>query len=520
MKKIFTTLVAALMLSAHVFAVSSKDVCGQFSGTLYIDWDEYPGRSVYLLPGAVENSVTFVLPDFTFGAGKLGNIVLPNIQVNADGTLNLEPSTLYLDSIDLRASIRMLNNYEEGDETFNSVVSATQAEITLEIAEPQTLPMPIIVYFSGEAVRNNNYAMVNGGFEGAWTNNEPKGWHSFGSATGVMVDFVKENTFQFVQSTDVRPGSAGSHSALISSTLLLGVKANGNCTNGQINAGSMTADDKTANYNFSDPANEGFNTPLQGRPDSIVFWAKYQPADRNAANEENRARMSAIITTDDRYQDPEEADNYGEVKIATAVVNYAAAADFGWQRIAVPFTYNPTNLNKKPAYILTTFTTNKLPGGGSSYTEGSGRNKVNHLDSVYLDDVKLVYNNDLARFAINEDVLSFENKIASVDENYCDSCDAYNAVGNGISTQTFIAFDAVHKCIFVYVIADDFAQSGKFQLYRVNFTDTDEEGLVDPSDGLEKVGAEKANVQKVFINGQLIIRRGNELYTITGKRIQ
>ena len=90
---------------------------------------------------------------------------------------------------------------------------------------------------------------------------------------------VQGNTYQFVPSTDVRPGTTGAQSALISSDMIANQKANGNCTNGQINAGSMTPDAPKANYNFSDPKNNGFNTAFQGRPDSIVFWAKYMPAD-------------------------------------------------------------------------------------------------------------------------------------------------------------------------------------------------------------------------------------------------
>ena len=37
MKKIFTFLVAGLMISAQVMAVTVKDVCGQFDGLLNID---------------------------------------------------------------------------------------------------------------------------------------------------------------------------------------------------------------------------------------------------------------------------------------------------------------------------------------------------------------------------------------------------------------------------------------------------------------------------------------------------
>ena len=87
-------------MTAQVLAVTTKDVCGQFHGLLNIGGQVYPDKKVYLLPGTVENTLTFVLPDFTFGAkGKLGNIVLPNIPMSAEGQLTLENATLYLDSI-------------------------------------------------------------------------------------------------------------------------------------------------------------------------------------------------------------------------------------------------------------------------------------------------------------------------------------------------------------------------------------------------------------------------------------
>ena len=509
MKKIFTVLVAGLMISAQAFAVTTKDVCGQFNGELWIDWDSYGSKSVYLLPGTKENTLTFVLPDFSFLGGELGNIVLPNISMDADGKLSLKETSLYLDSINLRASIKMLNNYVDEGETYNSIVSATQAQITLEIAEPKTLPMPIIVIFEGQALRSNNYALPNGGFEGQWVNNEPAAWHSFASATGDYVNFVKGNTQQFVASNDVRPGSEGTQSVLLSSNILLGVKANGNCTNGQINAGSMTADDAANNYNFSDPANNGFNTAFQGRPDSIAFWAKYLPADKNPNNEDNKARMSTIITTNARYQDPEAAD-YSEVKVASAVVNYAATADLGWQRISVPFTY--TGIEGEPAYILTTFTTNQVPGGGSS--------EKGKLDSVYIDDVELIYNKTLNSFSIGENALQFIQHVASVNENYCDSCADYIAAADGLTAQTFIGFDATHKCIHVYVIADDFAQSGAYKLYRVEFSNS-QTGDLDPIDqGVENLLLDTISSEKVLLNGQLFIRRGDVWFNAAGIRVK
>ena len=520
MKKIFTTLVAGLMISAQMMAVTPKDVCGQFDGDLWIDWDPYPSRSVYLLPGTVENTITFVLPDFTFGNGKLGNIVLPNITMDADGKLTLDEATIWLDTISLRASIKMLQNYEDEGDIYNSIVSATQAQVTLEIAEPTTLPAPIIVLFEGTAVRTNNYVLNNSGFEGEWTNNEPQGWHSFGTACGLLNDFVIENTFQFVPSTDVRPGSNGSQSALISSAMVAGAKANGNCTNGRVNAGSLDAGNAEGNYNFSDPDSVGFNTAFNGRPDSIVFWAKYQPADLDLTNVENQARVNAVITTNARYQDPETG-SFANAKIGAAALNYTAVEGFGWQRLSVPFVYGEGSDDKTPAYILTTFSTNYTPGGGSSYST-SGKNKKTVLDSVYVDDVELVYNHELSSFTISGEALTFNQHIATVESSYCDDCVKYGAIGNGLTAQTFIGFDATHKCIFVYVIADDYAQSGAYNIYRVDFADTDAEGL-DPlptGQGIEGFPMENCQVEKVLINGQIFIRRDNVWFTIMGARVQ
>lgn len=515
MKKIFTFLAAGLLVSAQMMAVDVKDVCGQFKGELLIDWDEYPSRSVYLIPGAKENTLTFVLTDFTFGSGKLGNIVLPNIQMDEEGKLTLEPTTLWLDTIRLRASITMLNNYEDEGDIYNSIVSADHAEVTLEISEPKTLPMPIIVYFSGDALRANNYKVANGGFEGEWTNNEPAGWHSFGTATGELADFVLDNTHQFVPSEQVRPGSDGTQSAIITSNVLFGVKANGNVTNGRINAGSMTADAPIDNYNFSDPDSTGFNTPFHGRPDSLVFWAKYQPADHNVDSVVNRARVNSVITGNARYQDPESA-AFGEARIASATLNYSATAEMGWQRLAVPFVYTG---EAEPAYILTTFSTNANPGGGTS--SKSGKNSL--LDTIYIDDVELVYNRELETFTLDDAPLSFTNGIATLESEYCDSCAKAAAVADGLSALPFIAYDAVHKCIFIYVVADDYAQAGTYNLYRIDFTDSETEGL-EPAkhdeEALEDIVSGTQRFEKVLFNGQLYLRSGNIWYNASGLRIR
>ena len=164
MRRIFTILFAGLMVSAQVWAVSAKDVCGQFDGDLNIAGSAYPNKTVYLLPGTVDNTVTFVLPDFKYNAGKLGNIVLPNIPMDEKGMLTLENSTLYLDSISERATITILNGIEDGGIVYNSIISETDAQVILSIGAP-SLPEAILVLFQGKAATNKNYAIVNGGFE-------------------------------------------------------------------------------------------------------------------------------------------------------------------------------------------------------------------------------------------------------------------------------------------------------------------------------------------------------------------
>jgi len=431
--------------------------------------------------------------------------------------LTLEGATLYLPAISERATINVLNGLEDQGTVYNSIISNSDAMVLLSISAPSLLE-PIYVLFSGKAVRSNNYVLPNGGFEGAWTNNEPAGWHSFATATGDLASMVQGNTYQFVQSTDVRPGTAGSHSVLVSSDMIAGQKANGNCTNGQINAGSMTPDAPKANYNFSDPKNTGFNTPFQGHPDSIVFWAKYMPADKNPNNEVNKARVSAIITTDARYQDPENPDSvYTDMKIAAAVMNYSATADMGWQRISVPFAYYPNNLDKEPAYILTTFTTNQLPGGGSSYKAGGSiLNPIYVVDTVYMDDVELVYNKRLTTLVWGSEVLSLDGSKFAINTTYCDSCASFSGLTNGVSSQYFVAYDGAHKCAYVYVIADDFAQNGAYSIYRVEFTDS-EGGYIQ---GIENTAVREGRFEKVLLNGQLFIRSNDAWYNAAGLRVK
>lgn len=466
MRKIFIAVLMVCSLAVPSMAVTVNDVAGTFKGALNIGGQNYPNKEVYILPGTVNNTITFVLPDFMYGAASLGNIVLVNIPMSTSGQLTLEGATLYLSAISERATITVLNGFKDGNVTYNSIISADDAQVLLSIAAP-SLQEPIFVLFSGQKT-SGNYALTNGGFEGSWSNSEPNGWHSFPSATGSLASMAGGDD-QFKQSTEKRPGSTGSHSVLIASNMIVGVKANGNCTNGQINAGSTTADDASGNYNFSDPSNNGYNTPFVGNPDSMVFWAKYIPADKNPSNSVNKARMHTVITTNARYQDPE-ASSYSSVKVAEATINYSATSSMGWQRLAVPFVYSSVN-PASAAYVLVTFTTNQTPGGGSTYSTGSFLNKTVYPDKIYLDDVEMIYNHSLTSLKMNGSTISFQNGQAKTNKVYSDSEYTFTATSNGKAAKTFIGYDAANYRVYIYVVANNYSQARAYSLYTLQMAE-------------------------------------------------
>ncbi len=438
MKRIFTAI--CILLAMSVQAVTVNDAAGAFKGTLKVGNQTYSNKEIYVLPGTTSSAVTIVLPGVAFSS-KNADLVLVDMTLNSNGKLAIGHADTYVQQIS------------------SSSVSASSMSFNFKITTP-SLQQVTIVTFSGNKVSDQNYAITNGGFEGSWSNNEAQGWHSFYTATGNFASTARNST-QFTQATDVRPGSAGSHSALIQSKYIVGAKANGNCTNGQINAGSMTADDPSGNYNFSDPSNSGYNTKFVGNPDSIIFWAKYIPADQNPSNSVNKARMHTVITTNARYQDPE-ASSYASVKVAEATVNYSATSSMGWQRLSVPFTYSSLDPTSA-AYMLVTFTTNQAPGAGTT-----SRSKV---DKIYLDDVEMVYNHSLTSLKMNGSRITFQNGQAQSTQIFSDQDYSFAATSNGKAAKTFIGYDASTYRVHVYVVGHNYSQARAYSLYTLQMAE-------------------------------------------------
>jgi len=195
---------------------------------------------------------------------------------------------------------------------------------------------------------------------------EPTNWNSFMTATGGLAFFGSQ---QVEQSSDVPSASSGMYSVRVFSNSVLGIVANGNLTLGRINMGSSTPS-SSDNYNFTNTADSDFSQVLTTMPDSIVFWVQF-----NASNNTDSARIHAIIHDEYNFRDPIDAAS-APYTVATAGLNYGITN--GWERKSVPFDYVGPSTTAK--YILVTFTTNKVPGGGSAG------------DEVFIDDVELIYN--------------------------------------------------------------------------------------------------------------------------------
>jgi len=198
---------------------------------------------------------------------------------------------------------------------------------------------------------------------------EPTNWNSFKSAQGGFTSFASQ---QIQRSTSIRAGATGQYCARVWAKSTLGIVANGNMTLGRINMGSTTANDPN-NYNISLTADANFSEALTASPDSLVFWVKY-----TAANATDSARVHAVLHDAYDLRDPIDANSLPHV-VARAERNYARTSG-SWVRISVPFNYVVGSPAPTPAFILVTFTTNKIPGGGTNN------------DEVLIDDIALIYN--------------------------------------------------------------------------------------------------------------------------------
>ena len=282
--------------------------------------------------------------------------------------------------------------------------------VNIDIDMVSTLGQVIKVTFENVGT---HFQMPNSDFE-TWSvkNKAPRHWHGFESVKGGLSGGAKDKN-KLQSSSLKRPGSLGTTSAVVTSSKVFGVLANGTMTNGILNAGSMSAAD-ASNHSETDLSStskdangDPFSTPIYAKPDAVRFWMRFVQADPSATAESPYASFNAVVTDGTYYQDPEEKDKTYHNKVAVAAPKSSDMTVGDWRQVTCNFDYAKYASNKADAKaILMTFSTNATPGKGSAVTSGF---KLVKADSVYVDDLELVYLADINSVSFKGATLDLTN---------------------------------------------------------------------------------------------------------------
>lgn len=493
MKKLFATTLLATLTFAVATATDYTDslaVTIDYGGTV-IECD--PDLTTISVDENADGTYSLSLKNFILNlAGDelaIGNINIDNVPAlsNAYSTYLATSQTIALEAGD-DDSVTWYGPMLTGGE---AIIPVTLAGKVLDDSFCATIDID----FSGMAITvtfgSATYQLPNAGFEdfhsvtsGSATSDEPNAWHSFMSATGTWASFVSTSA-QTASSDDVRPGSDGTTSVLVTSRAIMGISANGTITTGRLQAGALDAT-STDNCSFLDTSvadtdanGDPFYTLLDGQPDSIAVWVKYHVGERSSSNEANvYATASAIITDGSYYQDPEaDGETYTNVvaKAVTTAIGAATDSDGNdaWQLITLPFDYDSYVADDAATKaILVTLSTCAVPGGGSTSSSD--------VDELYVDDISLIYNAKLASLAVageavdgfDKDVLAYDIAVTTDAESI--TADDIEAVADGVGAYVDVTVEAADDATIatVVVLSCDLATSTTYTLTITTAEDT------------------------------------------------
>lgn len=431
MKRFFTSLLATAAFAVSSMATDYKDMM-----TVSLDGNPTtPTETTISVEKTDDSGYTLSLKNFVLYTTSgdqvfpmpVGTIVLENVEAVTKGDV-----TTLKTSQDIEIAEGDDPTYEgswigpglsaDGDLIPVNMTGEIRGDKFYTVININFMGMNIDVVFG-----NGGYQIENSGFENfhtatyvdgknKYTSDEPNAWHSFNSgiATGsasFLTKYALQNGNTSV-SDEVRPGSTGTKSVAIKSSIVMGFQpANGTMTTGRLQAGSLTATD-AANCSFLDMSStdtdgngDPFYTVLNGRPDALSVWVKYKQGQVN--EQYPYATVSAVITDGTRYQDPEDK-AYTNV-VAKAQDKTIESKGFEWQNLVIPFDYTSYASNDAQAKaLLVTISTNAQPGVGS--------NDAENPDMIIVDDISLVYNSHLASLKVKgTEVEGFDKNVLSYD---------------------------------------------------------------------------------------------------------
>lgn len=307
---------------------------------------------------------------------------------------------------------------------------------------------------------------------GKTINYEPKNWHGFPTMGGnsTICNTGRKQGDKLRDSNDIRPDSKGTKSVYIKATVvgipyLYTQLANGVMTSGRVNSSSGTPDEPASNYNYSPGGtykdnynkNTNFNPEFTGKPDSMKVWVKFVAKDATINSEFPYASVNAVLHNDQRYQDPE-ATNYSKVKIAGASDLKIGEKGYDkWTELTIPFEYYNTADNKKPAYMLVSFSTNTKAGKG---TDG---------DMLFIDDLEFIYNSELKTATYDKVSLDF-SKSDQVNINKVYDPTRLKVTSNGEGATISRNYDAATGLLTITIKGNDISENeSNYHTYKIKF---------------------------------------------------
>lgn len=222
-------------------------------------------------------------------------------------------------------------------------------------------------------------AIANGDMEdwtGSGATTEPQYWNSNktggGNATlGPQTCFRDQSIYH-----------GGSSSAKVVSSTYFFTVVNGSLTTGKVEAPSTN---KSEGYIRTIPTQSDYAMPFTGRPDSIVFWYRYDSYNSDYPRLEARLHVGYAYAPEAPVNNnhPDSTQNI----IARAQWTNVPNTDvLTWTRVSLPFVYVD---GRTPAYILITSTSSGNQTGGA---DGS---------TLWLDDIEAIYNPTIATGTIS-----------------------------------------------------------------------------------------------------------------------
>ncbi|MCR4680219.1 MAG: hypothetical protein K5636_01230 [Bacteroidales bacterium] len=222
----------------------------------------------------------------------------------------------------------------------------------------------------------------------------PKYWHSYGDGDCKLKGIYSWGCSLTTKDHSNRVAGHRGYGCEIFTKTLSGHTVNGVITTGQMQFAS--AETKSPdNYTYTDKDNKcGHHAAMAftGRPDSVYFWCKF-----SMKAPSNVAKAVFLLHGDVRFKDHSTytSATAQKGKIGNAFCDFKDRNDGKWHKYKFKFTYYDENnkvvsqSSRKPSYILATFSTNRITGGG------------HNGDKLAIDDIEMIYNKRLSYIEIN-----------------------------------------------------------------------------------------------------------------------